>query len=248
MSEQKGLLLLVRERWKAHRRRFCHILFHLLCKRSNINQSFGINLVVGWLIWLETISDFLFSLMMVLMGRCFAATRAVPVPFWPMPGLAMFFFVVLVFLFFGVVLKWIRDWERRPTARCHKTHVVDRHFNHQRLDIIFVRNLLENVDLVWNFYLLNHFIRDLLDDGVFLDVMMVDCVDVLRFLVMNVAAKKFWFKFSVSNSWRTYCGASDSWWTSFSWCPWCSPPKSVWKFSEWSSPPPKCSPAPSEWP
>lgn len=82
--------------------------------------------------------------------------------------LLLFLMVLMIVLFlFGVV-------------------IFDGNFDDQRLHIVLIWNFFENVNFVRHFNFFENWNFDLFDNFHFLDVMMVNCVDTLRCLVMNM--------------------------------------------------------------
>lgn len=67
--------------------------------------------------------------------------------------------------------------------------VLDWDFDDPRLHVILVRHLFDDVNLVRHpdFFYHRHF--DFLDDGVLLDVMMMDCVDSVRHFVLYFSVR-----------------------------------------------------------
>lgn len=78
--------------------------------------------------------------------------------------IVLFFFmrVMLVFLLFCVV-------------------VIDWNFDYERLYVVLIRNLMKDVDFIWDLNFFEHRHFDFLDHRVLLDVMMVNGVDAMRF-------------------------------------------------------------------
>lgn len=105
-------------------------------------------------------------MMMMILIPCFMAMALFIVAL-------MMFFMPVIFVFFRFCVV-VLDWN----------------LNNERFHVKLVWNLFKDVDFIWNSDFFNHWHFDFLNDRVLLDVMMVDCVNPLRF---------FMFLFAVGN-------------------------------------------------
>lgn len=97
----------------------------------------------------------------------------------------MMMLIVILFLFFMMIMMMLVI----VFGLC--VVIFDWNFNDQRMHVIFVRDFLDVIHLIWDFnffYLLDLY---LLNDGVLFHMMMVNGVNMLRHMVMMLLTVEF---------------------------------------------------------